>query len=468
MGPGPVRDYARAAMTGTGGSGREDGQILPGLVMLLLAILALGVLGLQIGKAAFQRSQAQTAADAAALAGAREIKRQLEVQWATFGTTDVSAIDQALVRARMAEYAERNDARLDPAHPPAIDGADVRAWVLTEDTLGKDAEEIDREDKRGAAKARATLSLGATLGGGSGSGGGSMPAATGATPRVSPEEWEALGKKIGKPPLSCPGDVITLGLFLKSQGFQVWQNNHPQLGGDAGHEDNPGSWHRKCGGMGALDVNFGACGDWCPSEMAALNPIRGPIERLGFHIFWLDYVGHYDHMHIDPSTSAIGGSGGFTGPLEDVLLDVRLVDWDKAIAVGSLFGSYGTQSSYAGPPNLKIVALICDMSARYGPKIRLAAFEAAIVESGIHNLNYGDAESHGVFQQQWSVGEWGTKEQTMDPVHATHMFLETARRMDRGQSAGELAADVQRPREDLRGKYAGVEGQARALIEAHC
>jgi len=73
-----------------------------------------------------------------------------------------------------------------------------------------------------------------------------------------------------------------------------------------------------------------------------------------------------------------------------------------------------------------------------------------------------------VFQQQWTVGEWGTKEQTMDPVHATRRFLQTARRMDEGQSAGELAADVQRPREDLRYKYAAVEGQARALIEEHC
>src|SRR5215212_8078624 len=130
---------------------REDGQILPGLVMLMLAIIGLGVLGFQIGKAEIQRSQAQTAADAAALAGAREIKRQLQVQWATFGTTDVTAIDQPLVRARMAEYAERNDARLDPEHPPRVVGADVRAWVLTDDTLGEDAKQIDREDERGAA-----------------------------------------------------------------------------------------------------------------------------------------------------------------------------------------------------------------------------------------------------------------------------------------------------------------------------
>ena len=36
----------------------------------------------------------------------------------------------------------------------------------------------------------------------------------------------------------------------------VWQNDHPQLGGDAGHSYNPSSWHLKCNRMGALDVNW--------------------------------------------------------------------------------------------------------------------------------------------------------------------------------------------------------------------
>jgi hypothetical protein len=451
-------------MSSLGGAGREEGQILPGLVMLLFAILALAVIGFQIGKAAILRSQAQTAADAAALAGAREIRRQLQVQWATYGTTDVSegAIDHERVRAEMAEYADKNGGRLDPDHPPVIDGVDVRVWVDTEKELGPDAERVDSEHDRGGARARATLSLGASLVGATG---GLMPpfAGGGGMPHISEDEWDEIGDKIGKPPLSCPEDVITLGLFLKSHGFFVWQNNHPQLGGDAGHEYNPSSWHLKCGGMGAIDVNFDN-----GNEGAALDAIRGPVEKLGFNVIWRA-AGHFDHMHIDPSPSAPGGTGGFTGPLDDVLLSVRLIDWDKEISSLPLFGQYGTSGTYGGPPDLKIVALICQMSESYGDKIRLAAFEAAIVESGIHNLNYGDAASHGVFQQQWTVGEWGTLEQTMDPVHATHMFLETAAEMDApGLSAGELAANVQRPREDLRGRYAAVQGQAQALIAEHC
>ena len=361
----------------------------------------------------------------------------------------------------MADYAARNEARLDPAHAPEIDGVDVRAWVVTEDQLGEDAERIDRADSDATAKARATLTLGDRhRHGRRRRAGRHRRAGRSDDPR---EEWEALGKRIGKPPLSCPGDVITLGLFLKAHGFMVWQNDHPQLGGDAGHSYNPSSWHLKCNRMGALDVNWSN-----GPEMPVMDELRPHIDKLGFFTIWRA-PDHYDHMHIDASTSATFGGGGFAGPIDDVPLDVRLVDWDKEIPTPALFSSLPDVEHLrrAARPEDRLADL--QLAQPYGPKLRLAAFEAAIVESGIHNLNYGDADSHGVFQQQWSVGGWGTKAQTMDPVHATNAFLRVAAQMDRaGLPAGELAARVQRPREDLRGRYAAVEGQAAALIREHC
>jgi hypothetical protein len=447
---------------------REDGQILPGLVILLLAIIGLGIVGFQIGKAAILRSEAQTAADAAALAGAREIKRQLEVQWATFGTTDVSAIDQVAVVAQMAEYARRNDARLDPDHPPEINGADVKAWVETEEDLGKDAEQVGRDQTRGEARARARLTLGLptyNLGAG-------IPIPGGGSPRISDKEWDKLAKKISKPPV-CE-DVVTLGLFLKSHGFMVWQNGDPRLGGDPGHEDKPESWHRKCGGKGAIDVNFGpACGDLCATETPAIDPLVEPLQELGYFVIWRS-EGHYDHLHADPSRSGLvgagGATGGFTGPLEDVGLDVKLVDWETPIE-DVFAGAFGSTFSYGGKPDLKIVALMCRMAKPYGPKILLATFETAIVESGIHNLHYGDADSHGVFQQQYTQG-WGSSvADTMNPPIATKLFLDAAKAVNHrypGLSAGQLAAEVQRPLESLRGRYEQVKGQAQSLIAEHC
>ena len=460
MGPKRPRSYARRRMR------REDGQILPGLVVLMLAIIGLGVIGFQIGKAAILRSEAQTAADAAALAGAREIKRQLELQWATYGTTDVTAIDRALVVERMAHYAEENDARLDPAHPPEINGADVKAWVQTVEDLGEDAKPADRDDTRGEAKARARLTLGVSttfpsVG---------TPIPGGGTPRISDKEWDKLAQEISKPPV-CP-DVVTLGLFLKSHGFFVWQNGDPRLGGDPGHSYNPSSWHLKCGGKGAIDVNFGpACGDLCPTETRAIDPLIEPLQKLGFFTIWRA-EGHYDHLHVDPSRSGLVGSGGatggFTGPIDDIGLDVKLVDWEKPIE--ELFTGFAASGNYGGPPDLKIVALMCKMAKPYGPKILLATFETAIVESGIHNLRYGDADSHGVFQQQYTQG-WGTLADTMNPPKATQMFLDAAVAVDRRYpylSAGQLAAEVQRPLESLRGRYEQVKGQAQALITEHC
>ncbi|GAA1736163.1 LysM peptidoglycan-binding domain-containing protein [Microbacterium paludicola] len=50
------------------------------------------------------------------------------------------------------------------------------------------------------------------------------------------------------------------------------------------------------------------------------------------------------------------------------------------------------------------------------------ALATAMVESGIRNLNYGDRDSLGLFQQRPSAG-WGTPEQIRDRVRATRVFF---------------------------------------------
>ncbi|MFY1687889.1 FG-GAP repeat domain-containing protein [Plantactinospora sp. WMMB782] len=50
------------------------------------------------------------------------------------------------------------------------------------------------------------------------------------------------------------------------------------------------------------------------------------------------------------------------------------------------------------------------------------AITTAIVESGIQNLNHGDRDSLGLYQQRPSQG-WGTESQILDPVYATNAFL---------------------------------------------
>lgn len=56
-------------------------------------------------------------------------------------------------------------------------------------------------------------------------------------------------------------------------------------------------------------------------------------------------------------------------------------------------------------------------------KVRLAMYETAWVESHANNLDCGDSDSLGVFQQRPSMG-WGTKEQILDVDYAANKFLD--------------------------------------------
>ncbi|MFI9261398.1 C40 family peptidase [Streptomyces sioyaensis] len=54
---------------------------------------------------------------------------------------------------------------------------------------------------------------------------------------------------------------------------------------------------------------------------------------------------------------------------------------------------------------------------------QIVALATALQESGLRNLDYGDRDSLGLFQQRPSQG-WGTATQVRDPVHASTKFYE--------------------------------------------
>ncbi|MCW2633523.1 MAG: hypothetical protein JWR88_2485, partial [Pseudonocardia sp.] len=57
------------------------------------------------------------------------------------------------------------------------------------------------------------------------------------------------------------------------------------------------------------------------------------------------------------------------------------------------------------------------------PKAWVIALATAMQESALRNVNYGDRDSLGLFQQRPSQG-WGTPAQVTDPVYATKTFLD--------------------------------------------
>lgn len=78
-----------------------------------------------------------------------------------------------------------------------------------------------------------------------------------------------------------------------------------------------------------------------------------------------------------------------------------------------------------------------------------AAFSAGWVESRFRNLNYGDRDSLGVFQQRPSQG-WGTPAQVTNPEYAAGKFFEEAMRVSQTGTPGQLAQRVQRSAYPLR------------------
>jgi hypothetical protein len=87
-----------------------------------------------------------------------------------------------------------------------------------------------------------------------------------------------------------------------------------------------------------------------------------------------------------------------------------------------------------------------------------AALQIGIVESGLQNLDHGDADSKGWRQERQSL----YKNPTNVKASVNRVFDEMAQH-DQGQPSWELAADVQRPAEQYRGRYRDVASQAAKL-----
>lgn len=70
----------------------------------------------------------------------------------------------------------------------------------------------------------------------------------------------------------------------------------------------------------------------------------------------------------------------------------------------------------------------------YGIVIALAT---AMQESSLRNINWGDRDSLGLYQQRPSSG-WGTAEQIMDPVYSTKLFFGGPSNPNKGKTRGLL------------------------------
>ena len=112
-------------------------------------------------------------------------------------------------------------------------------------------------------------------------------------------------------------------------------------------------------------------------------------------------------------------------------------------------------------------SIIAGVSVRRGlpPRAASIALATAYQETGIRNLNYGDRDSVGLFQQRPSQG-WGSRQQLMDPFYATGKFYDALVKIKNWESADitEVAQKVQLSAHPE--AYRDHEADARVLASA--
>ncbi|KMS74375.1 lipoprotein [Streptomyces viridochromogenes] len=132
---------------------------------------------------------------------------------------------------------------------------------------------------------------------------------------------------------------------------------------------------------------------------------------------------------IAPVAVALAGSGGAQASCS--MDDAQAVD-NAAVAkqVASILKGDGKGSvSVSGLdepeeqiPNAKTIQAT-GVAMRVPARGQIVALTTALQESRLRNLDYGDRDSLGLFQQRPSQG-WGTATEVRDPVHASTKFYE--------------------------------------------
>ncbi|WP_411140968.1 C40 family peptidase [Streptomyces sp. x-80] len=115
-------------------------------------------------------------------------------------------------------------------------------------------------------------------------------------------------------------------------------------------------------------------------------------------------------------------------------------------------------------PNAKAI-VATGISLKVPDRGQVVALTTAMQESRLRNLNYGDRDSLGLFQQRPSQG-WGTAEQVRDPVYASTKFYTALLAVHGWQQLTVTQAAQMVQKSGFPDAYAQWEQLARALQKA--
>jgi len=153
-----------------------------------------------------------------------------------------------------------------------------------------------------------------------------------------------------------------------------------------------------------------------------------------------------------------------------VVAGAGLIDWGRPGTFQKPDGCVLTAlvlSVELDPDQAGHAVTIAAVAAREGlpPHAVTIALATALQESKLRNLDYGDRDSVGLFQQRPSQG-WGSPEQIQDPRYAAARFYRALARV-RGWQTLPVAEAAQRVQRSADGSaYAPWEQQARAMAVA--
>jgi NlpC/P60 family protein len=129
-------------------------------------------------------------------------------------------------------------------------------------------------------------------------------------------------------------------------------------------------------------------------------------------------------------------------------------------------GSIVVDRQQLGASEMDIARTIVDVvQQRHLPRrAAVLAVATGMVESGLRNLDYGDRDSLGVFQQRPSQG-WGTREQILNPVYATGKFLDALIALPGWDTMAPGRAEQAVQRSGFPDRYAPREPAAAAIVD---
>ena len=112
-------------------------------------------------------------------------------------------------------------------------------------------------------------------------------------------------------------------------------------------------------------------------------------------------------------------------------------------------------------------SIVVGMSVKRGLPPRAASIAMATVyqETGIRNLNYGDLDSVGLFQQRPSQG-WGSRKQLLDPYYATDKFYDALVKIEDWETADITTVAQRIQNSSYPDAYRDHEADARVLASA--